>query len=68
MMNLNENIAVQVKNITKFYRKYIFKSNNDLKAINDLSFNIQDGQIFTILGPNGAGKSTLISLLTGMAN
>lgn len=56
------------KTSLNFIENIFFDSNNDLKAINDLSFNIQDGQIFTILGPNGAGKSTLISLLTGMAN
>jgi len=36
-----------------------------LKAVNDLSFEVQKGQIFGIAGPNGAGKSTVYNLITG---
>lgn len=36
-----------------------------LKAVNDLSFEMQKGQIFGIAGPNGAGKSTVYNLITG---
>lgn len=37
-----------------------------LTAVNDVSFSIEEGEIFGLLGPNGAGKSTIISLLTGL--
>jgi ABC-2 type transport system ATP-binding protein len=37
-----------------------------LAAVNEISFSIEEGEIFGLLGPNGAGKSTTISLLTGL--
>ena len=50
---------------------YAIKANNlfirftDNPVLNDISFEVQDGNIFGLLGPSGAGKTTLIKLLTG---
>jgi ABC-2 type transport system ATP-binding protein len=42
----------------------VYKAYNKLPVVNNLSFEIQPGEIFGLLGPNGAGKSTTIRMLT----
>jgi ABC-2 type transport system ATP-binding protein len=37
-----------------------------LTAVNEISFSIEEGEVFGLLGPNGAGKSTTIAMLTGL--
>ena len=49
---------VEVKNLTKRYKK--------LTAIDDLSFEIKEGEILGLLGPNGSGKSTTINCLLSL--
>jgi len=44
----------------------VVKTFGDIKAVDDISFEIEAGEIFAFLGPNGAGKSTTISMLTTM--
>ncbi|MFW7395121.1 ATP-binding cassette domain-containing protein, partial [Vagococcus fluvialis] len=39
------------------------KSYNGVKAVNNVSLSIEDGEIFGFIGPNGAGKSTTIKML-----
>lgn len=48
---------IEVKNLTK---QYGFK-----KAVDNISFTVEDGEILGFLGPNGAGKSTTMNILTG---
>lgn len=48
---------IQVKNITKKY--------GDFVAVDNISFDIQKGEIVGLLGPNGAGKSTTMNMITG---
>ena len=39
----------------------------DVRALQGVSFNVEQGEFFGLLGPNGAGKTTLISILAGLA-
>lgn len=43
--------------------KDIFKSYKDIHALNGVSFNVKEGELFSLLGVNGAGKSTLINII-----
>jgi ABC-2 type transport system ATP-binding protein len=47
--------------------KNVLKSFGSLKAVNNISLNIAEGEFFGLLGPNGAGKSTMINMLAGLA-
>ena len=49
---------VQVKHLTKEYK--------NLKAIDDLSFEVYEGEILGLLGPNGSGKSTTINCILSL--
>lgn len=44
---------------------HLFKSFGDVKAVQDLSFRVKEGELFAFLGVNGAGKSTTINILCG---
>ena len=49
-------MSIEVKNLSKLYK--------DQKALNDVSFKVNDAEIVGFLGPNGAGKSTMMKILT----
>ena len=51
---------IEVKNLTKKYK--------ELKAVDDLSFEVRKGEILGLLGPNGSGKSTTINCLLSLLN
>ena len=55
--------ALTVENLTKVYSN--FKNKKDNKALNDLTFDVKQGEVFGLLGPNGAGKTTFLSILGG---
>jgi ABC-2 type transport system ATP-binding protein len=50
-------IAIEMKKLTKDFGK--------LRAVDDLSLSIKEGELFGLLGPNGSGKTTTVKLLTG---
>lgn len=55
--NEEEKFVIQVENITKKYGSFT--------AVNNISFEIEEGEIVGFLGPNGAGKSTTMNMITG---
>ena len=50
--------AIAVKNLDKRF--------GEIHAVNHVSFDVEQGEIFSLLGPNGAGKSTTISMISGL--
>lgn len=49
-------LSIEVKNISKSYKK--------VKALNNISFEVKEGELFGLIGPDGAGKTTLFRILT----
>ena len=49
--------VIEVTNLTKCY--------GNIKAVDNISFTVESGEILGFLGPNGAGKSTTMNMITG---
>jgi len=50
--------VLEVKNLTKKFSKFT--------AVNNISFDLKEGEILGFLGPNGAGKTTTIDMILGL--
>ena len=57
-MKMSNHEIINVNGLKKFF--------GDVKAVNGISFAVQQGEVFGLLGPNGAGKTTTIKLLLGL--
>ena len=55
-----KNKIIEAEGLTKIYKKSV-------KAVDDISFSVEEGELFGFLGPNGAGKTTTIKMLTTLA-
>ena len=71
--------AIQVTNLKKYYKVHqkepgltgsikslLFRQYKDVKAVNNVSFSIEDGELVGFIGPNGAGKTTVLKCLSGL--
>ncbi len=56
--------ALSVENLSKVYLRDKKKTNN-INALNNITLDVKQGEIFGLLGPNGAGKTTFLSILAG---
>src|SRR3990167_8802466 len=52
--------AISISHLTKYYGAF--------KAVDDISFDVLEGDFLSFLGPNGAGKTTTINSITGLGN
>jgi len=62
--------AISFQSVSKTYppsRQQKAQGKPGLKAVDEVSFQIEEGEFFGLLGPNGAGKTTLISMLAGLS-
>lgn len=77
--DMSSNNMIEVKNVSKEFKKIIkepglkgsvkslfHKKQEIVKAVDDISFTVEKGEILGFIGPNGAGKSTAIKMLTGI--
>lgn len=55
---------IKAENVSVFFKKGLFKEK--IKALNDFSLSVEEGDIFGLLGPNGAGKSTAMYCFLGL--
>ena len=71
--------AISVKNLSKYYevhqkepglvgslKSFVLRKTYDVKAVDDISFSIESGELVGFLGPNGAGKTTTLKVLSGL--
>ena len=55
---VSDSLIIEINNLTKMYK--------DLRAVDNVSFNVHNKEIFGFLGPNGAGKTTTIKAMLGL--
>ncbi len=55
---MREKIVLEVRNLTKVFR--------DVRAVDNISFHMNEGEILGLIGPNGAGKTTTMQMLLGL--
>lgn len=59
--------AISFQSVSKIYPSLGRSDTPSVRALDNVSFDIEEGEFFGLLGPNGAGKTTLISILAGLA-
>ncbi len=63
-MDLKNYNALEINNLSKTY----IQNGSEIRALNNISFKVKQGDFFALLGPNGAGKSTTIGIISSLVN
>lgn len=71
VQNLSKSFSVREKqqnapSLPEFVRGIFFPRHIDKKAVEDISFDIKEGELVGFIGPNGAGKTTTLKMLSGL--
>lgn len=61
---MSSKAVIEIRNLTKIYRD--FWGRPKVRAVNSLSMDVLEGEVFGLLGPNGSGKTTTIKMLLGL--
>lgn len=69
-VEIKNNPIIEFRNVTKIYNSSLFqklkKGSKEIKAVEDVSFVVREGDIYGLLGANGSGKTTIIKLICGL--
>lgn len=62
VLDTNANVILKVSNVNKYY----YNKKMAIKILNNINFEVYEGDFVVILGPSGSGKTTLMNLISGM--
>lgn len=66
MRGVQSNKILQVEKLRKVYQGHRGDEGSDLVVLDDISFDVGEGEFVTVIGPSGCGKSTLLNIIAGL--